>query len=103
GRIWNTREPYLIRDIDGGDAFPRAWLAEDIGVRSAFGFPIMGGGEVTAILEFFSHETAELNPRLLHIVRVLGQQVGRVLERQAVEGRQALLLAELDHRAKNML
>lgn len=103
GRIWSTREPYLIRDVDGGDAFPRAWLAEDIGVRSAFGFPIMSGGEVTAILEFFSDEAAQLDPRLLHIVRVLGQQVGRVLERQAVQGRQALLLAELDHRAKNML
>lgn len=57
---------------------------------------------MTAILEFFSHEAAELDPRPLHIVRVLGQQVGRVLERRAVLEHQALLLAELDHRAKNV-
>ncbi|WP_421934325.1 PAS domain S-box protein [Phenylobacterium sp.] len=103
GRIWSRREPCWILDVDHSDAFPRAWLAEEVGVRSAFGFPIMSGGDVTAILEFFSHEAAELDPRLLHIVRALGQQVGRVLERRAVQERQALLLAELDHRAKNML
>ena len=103
GRIWSTGEPFEILDVRGNDAFPRSWLVDDIGVRSAFGFPIMSGGEVTAILEFFSCEAARLDARLLHIVRVLGQQVGRVLERQAVQQRQALLLAELDHRAKNML
>lgn len=103
GRVWSTREAFEIPDIRASDAFPRAWLVDDLGVRSAFGFPIMSGGEVAAILEFFSCEAAQLDRRQLHIVQVLGQQVGRVLERQAVLRRQALLLAELDHRAKNML
>jgi PAS domain S-box-containing protein len=103
GRIWSTREPCEILDVRGSEAFPRAWLVDDVGVRSAFGFPIMSGGDVAAILEFFSCESAQLDARLLHIVRVVGQQVGRVLERQAVQQRQMLLLAELDHRAKNML
>lgn len=103
GRIWSTRETCAILDIRESDAFPRGRLVDDIGVRSAFGFPIISEGEVAAILEFFSRESMHFDARLLHIVQVLGQQVGRVLERQAVQKRQTLLLAELDHRAKNML
>ncbi len=103
GRIWRTREPEWIADTRAPGAFPRARLIEDHSVRSAFGFPIVSGGEVMAILEFFSRDAAAPDARLMHIVRALGQQVGRVLERQAEHRRQSLLLAELDHRAKNML
>lgn len=103
GRIWRTKEPEWIADTRAQGAFPRVRLVEDVGVRSAFGFPIVSSGEVMAILEFFSRDAAAPDARLLHIVRVLGQQVGRVLERQAEQRRQALLLSELDHRAKNML
>lgn len=103
GRIWMSREPEWIPDVRASGAFPRARLVEDIGIQSAFGFPIVSGGEITAILEFFSCEAAQPDTRVLHIVRALGHQVGRVLERQAEQARQALLLAELDHRAKNML
>lgn len=103
GRIWSTREPVWISDIGKHGAFPRARPAGNLGVRSAFGFPIVSAGDVTAILEFFSRDAAQPDVRLLHIVRVLGEQVGRVLERRAEQRRQSLLLAELDHRAKNML
>jgi len=103
GRIWQTREPEWIADTRAHGAFPRARLVEDVRVQSAFGFPIISGGEVMAILEFFSRDAAAPDARLMHIVRALGQQVGRVLERQTEQQRQTLLLAELDHRAKNML
>ena len=103
GHIWATREPYWILDVDRSDVLPGTWRVADAGVRSAFGFPIMSGGQVAAVLEFFSRDTAELDARLLQIVRILGQQVGRVLERQAVQRHQTLLVAELDHRAKNIL
>lgn len=103
GRIWSTREPCWMSEADSSEAFPRTRVAEDVGVRSAFGFPIMSDGQVTAILEFFSRDAAQPDTRLMQIVRVLGLQVGRVMERRAVQERQDLLLAELDHRAKNML
>lgn len=103
GRIWSTKAPVWISDTRQHGAFPRAALVADTEIRSAFGFPIISGGEVTAILEFFSRDAAQPDARLMHIVRTLGQQVGRVIERQAEQRRQGLLLAELDHRAKNML
>jgi PAS domain S-box-containing protein len=104
GRVWSTGKPYLAPDISADDAdFPRAKMADDIGVGAAFGFPITSGGEVVAVLEFFCHEPVEPEPRMLLIVRAIGEQVGRVLERRRVHDHQALLLAELDHRAKNML
>lgn len=90
GRIWLTRAP--------------SWQAERPGeAGSAFGFPIMSGGEVVAVLEFFSRDTPSPDPRLTHLIETLGGQVGRVLERRRVQEHQALLLAELDHRARNML
>lgn len=89
-RIWTTREP--------------CWQADTPGqARAAFGFPIMSGGEAVAVLEFFSRDTPAPAPRLTHLIETLGGQVGRVLERRRVQDHQALLLAELDHRARNML
>lgn len=79
GRIWRTQEPEWLADTREPGAFPRARLVEEVGVRSAFGFPIVSGGEVMAILEFFSRDATTPDARLMHIVRALGQQVGRVL------------------------
>lgn len=103
GRIWRTQEPEWIADTRAHGAFPRARLVEDVRVQSAFGFPIISGGEVMAILEFFSRDAAAPDARLMHIVRALGQQVGRVLERQSEQQRQTLLLAELDHAPRTCL
>ncbi len=106
GRIWRQRGPYWLAD-DGGesqtDEFPRATVLRSQGIRAIFGFPIIIGGEVAAILEFFSLDAARPDPELLLTVRTIGEQVGRVLERRRVQDHQALLLAELDHRAMNLL
>ena len=106
GRIWRRRAPFWLPD--NGDEtqlakFPRGRITRSLGVRAIFGFPILIDGEVAAILEFFSVNDERPDPELLLTVRTLGEQVGRVLERRRVQDHQALLLAELDHRAMNML
>jgi PAS domain S-box-containing protein len=106
GRIWRNRKPYWLARIgDGGDIseYPRLNTIVELGLQAAFGFPIVVAGEVVAVVEFFSRVPARPDERLLLTVRTIGEQIGRVLERRRVQDHQALLLAELDHRAMNML
>jgi PAS domain S-box-containing protein len=103
GRILETAEPEWIADVTASELFVRKSVGEDLGVRAAFGFPIIIGHEVVAVLEFFSLVPLEPDPNLLLTARIMGYQVGRVVERRRVQDHQALLLSELNHRAKNML
>ena len=79
--------------------FPRRGM----GFESGFAFPVFSGGRCIAILEFFSRDAREPEPALLLSARAIGTQIGRVHERKRGEELQALLVAELDHRAKNIL
>ena len=66
--------------------FPRAKLAEDIGVKAGFAFPVLVGTEVVAVLEFFSSNSVQPNEPLLEVMANVGTQLGRVIERKrAVE------------------
>ena len=94
-----AKKPQWLSDLSGEELD----AASGFRVRSAFGFPIIITGGVAAVLEFFSPVRIEPDPNLLLTVQTMGDQVGRVLERRAVEQHQSLLLAELNHRAKNML
>ena len=103
GRILKTGEPEWISDVTNSKEFLRSRWDEDLGVRAAFGFPIVTKGEVVAVLEFFSLVSMEPDEAVMLTARVMGDQVGRVVERRRVQDQQALLLAEINHRAKNML
>jgi two-component sensor histidine kinase len=96
-------EPHWIEDIAADDPLAQSPEGEDLGIRAAFGFPIVTNGEVVAVLEFFSPIPVAPDHNLLLTARTMGDQVGRVIERRRVQEHQALLLAELDHRARNML
>jgi len=99
GTILESGEPAWISHADEHPRFVRKGL----GLGSAFGFPIKAEGNIIAVLEFFTRSAAEPDPDLLLIVRALGEQVGRVLERKRTEAHQRLLLNELNHRVKNTL
>lgn len=103
GRVLQTREAVWIADIAESDIFVRGGVAEDFGIRAAFAFPIMVGDAVLAVLEFFGLASLAPDCNILLTARTMGDQVGRVLERRRVQDHQELLLAELNHRAKNML
>ena len=85
GQILKTGDPAWIADIDRNASFIRSAIVKEIGVRAAFGFPIKSGGHVIAVLEFFSETPAEPDEDLLRMVRSLGEQVGRVLERKRMQ------------------
>jgi PAS domain S-box-containing protein len=99
GLVLQAEQPIWIADADQDPHFPRKGL----GLGAAFGFPIKSEGRIIAVLEFFTYDKARPDPELMLVVRTLGEQVGRVLERKRTEEHQQLLLHELNHRVKNML
>ncbi len=85
GRVLISGEPAWIIDVTKDSNFPRAKLAEDIGVKAGFAFPILIGKRVMGVMEFFSAKAVEPDPEMLDIMAQIGTQLGRVLERKQAE------------------
>jgi PAS domain S-box-containing protein len=99
GQVLETGKPVWISNVRPDDNF----LRQGLGFESGFAFPVQSGGRCIAVLEFFSPDPREPQEHLLMSARAIGAQVGRVHERKHSEELRALLLAELNHRAKNIL
>lgn len=82
GRIWSSGKPVWITDVTTAPDFPRALPAAAAGFKAAFGFPVLVGNEVVAVLEFFSDEILPPDDSLLGVMGQIGTQLGRVVERQ---------------------
>jgi predicted signal transduction protein with EAL and GGDEF domain len=68
-------------------SFPRLPLAISLGFRSLFGFPVLIGTEVVAVLEFFSIEMQAPDASMLRLMAQVGTQLGRVIERRRAQER----------------
>ena len=53
GRVLSSGKPAWITDVTKDRNFPRAQMATELGVKGAFGFPVLVGKDVVAVLEFF--------------------------------------------------
>jgi signal transduction histidine kinase/CheY-like chemotaxis protein len=91
GRIWSSAEPAWIPNAVDDPNFPRAKEAEEVGLRGAFGFPILIGNEVLGVIEFFDREIRQPDEELLKAVHGLGAQIGLFHERIRAEKALALL------------
>ncbi len=85
GRIWKDGDAVWINNVQTDQNFPRNKLAADLGVRGAFGFPVMVRSKVVAILEFFFDRDLCPDDQLLRTMRHIGEQLGRVFERRLTE------------------
>lgn len=84
GRILETRRPLWIDDVSADENFPRN-LAGPLALRSAFGFPVCAGREVTAVLEFFTPKKVRPDPEFLDLMMQVGVGLGRTIERVRAE------------------
>ena len=85
GRVLISGQPAWIIDVTKDSNFPRAQLAQDIGVKAGFAFPILIGAKVLGVMEFFSPKAVEPDPQMLDIMAQIGTQLGRVLERKQAQ------------------
>ncbi|MGA7731499.1 MAG: PAS domain S-box protein [Chloroflexia bacterium] len=93
GRVFNECKPLWLIDVRDDPNFPRAAIAREVGIRTAFGFPILVGAQVSGVLEFFDTEVAEPDLQLLEVMGNIGAQLGRVVERE--RAREAARASEL--------
>ncbi len=85
GRVLANNEPAWIKDVTKDSNFPRSKLADEIGVRAGFAFPVVIEDKTVAVFEFFSNLAVEPNQTLLETMKTLGIQIGRVIERELTE------------------
>ncbi len=85
------------RDVQGDTQFKRTAMAQHLGIRAAFAFPIRSGDETIAVLEFFSEHPEERDETAVRLLDNIGVQLGEVLRRKRTE--QALRASEERFRA----
>ncbi|WP_019937621.1 diguanylate cyclase domain-containing protein [Bordetella sp. FB-8] len=79
GQVLGTGRPAWLADITQDIDFSRAALARQAGLRAAYGFPVLAGREVVAVLEFFSERDDEPTASLLCNMSQIGVQLGRMI------------------------
>src|SRR5438552_11067950 len=97
GRVWFSREPLYIPDVVRDANFPRAPIAAREVLHAAFGFPILLGGEVLGVMEFFSYEIRQPDQDLLDMMATIGSQIGQFIERKRAEDALHRAQMELAH------
>jgi PAS domain S-box-containing protein len=85
GRVFASAQPVWTNDVPSELVQPRAFIAEELGIRTAVAFPVLIGERVVAVLEFFSDCRLQPDERTIDLMTGVGIQLGRVLERAKFE------------------
>ncbi len=80
GRVWANGQPAWVEDVTTDTNFPRAPIAVKEQLHGAVGFPILAGGSVLGVIEFFSRQVRQPDADLLKLLVAIGSQVGLFLE-----------------------
>jgi len=98
GRIWSEARSVWIRSLQAPSDLVRAATAEELGLRSAMGAPILLGRDVLGVLTFFSRREKEPDDSHQQLLSSLGSQIGQFLERRHAEAELRTAHAELEAR-----
>ncbi len=102
GRVWASGKPAWITDVTKDPNFPRAPIATQVGLHGAFAFPILLGGEVTGVIEFFSREIQTPDDELLQMIAALGSEIGLFIARKRAEEEREKLILQLQDAMANI-
>lgn len=82
---WRTRLPHWIADVMQAPGYRRAAAAGPAGLHGGFVVPVVAGGEVLRLLEFYSYDAREPDAMLVDLAQSLGNQIGQFIERRSAE------------------
>ncbi len=85
GRILSKFQPIWLTDICNDQNFLRTDIATQIGLKTAFGFPIRGGNTNIGVMVFFSKNMQLENADLLKGMMSIGDQIGQFIKRKQIE------------------
>ena len=77
GRVYDVGSVQTIYDVTKDNNFPRAQLADNLGVRGAFSFPIKNNDSILYVLEFFSFQPEQISPPVIELMKQLSVQISR--------------------------
>jgi adenylate cyclase len=94
GRIWLSQQPEWIEDlsISSPSLFSRVQSAATVGLKTAFGVPILAKDNVLAVLIFYQKKISPNQSRLVELVKAVATQLGGFIARKQAE--EALKIAE---------
>ena len=80
GRVWSSGQPAWILDVRHDANFPRAALAANADLHSAFACPIVVGDKKLGVIEFYTRHIREPDAELLETMTSIAGHVGQFLE-----------------------
>src|SRR5262249_1260142 len=84
-----------VDNVVEDENFPRANIAERVGLHGAFAFPIRVDDNISCVMAFYNREVVQPNDDILQMFDALGRQVGDFIKRtRAEEERDKLLIYE---------
>ena len=98
GRVWQDGQPSWIPDVIQDSHFPRRPQAISAGLHGALAFPVLSGGKVLAVMEFFSHQIQSPDDDLIKVLTAIGSQIGQFMERKRVEAKILSFSEELEQK-----
>lgn len=84
-RAASSGKPAWTADVGKIKGCERSQPAARAGIRAAFAIPVIVGGRVGAVLEFFSPQPPKPSEPLRSVATHIGTQLGRVLERRQLQ------------------
>lgn len=87
GDVWRSGQPVWVRDFRNEPAFFRRQAAAQVGLISAFAFPVQAGGQFHGVAEFFSRAPRDPDDALLHEAAAVGSAIAQFIDRARIAGR----------------
>ncbi len=84
-RCFASGEAIWISNIAPVPGFKRADLIWRAGLHGAFAFPLLRGGEVVGVMEFYQRSAHESERSLIGIAESIGRQIGQYMGRREAE------------------
>lgn len=102
GRVWSSKKPEWIRDVSAVDTsiFPRTKIALEVGLRAAFGVPIVADNEVLAVLIFYMPKASIEDESQIKLISAAVSQLGSIIQRKKAEEDNARLESQIRHMQK---
>src|SRR5256712_2397473 len=95
GRVLKSSQPVWVDNVVEDKNFPRAPIAERVGLHGAFAFPIRVGDHISGVMAFYHRKVVQPDGEILQMFDALGRQVGDFIKRtRAEEERDKLLIYE---------
>ncbi|MBK1989333.1 response regulator [Sphaerospermopsis aphanizomenoides BCCUSP55] len=85
GRIWSRFEPVWINNLSDEQNFLRRDITTQVGLHTAFGFPIYSGSVAIGVMIFFQQKIQQENADLLKVMMSVGNQIGQFIRRKQTE------------------